>query len=101
VLTIFLNFKSKFNEQLIKVLDDYGIIFATFVTGIIAGMLIKQHITDRRYYKSIEQRLLDKDKQIDDLKIIVHDRLKSVSIEKKDKNYFRRIMKFFTVTSKS
>lgn len=95
MLIAFLSTKQTLNDLIVKVLDDYGIVFATFVIGIIAGMLIKQYITDRRYYKSIEQRLKDKDEQIYDLKVLVSERFKKIEVEKHDKAFFNRILNYF------
>ncbi|MDH5825756.1 hypothetical protein [Sphingobacterium faecium] len=94
-----LNIQSDFTGLIMQVLDKFGIFFATFVVGIIAGILLKQFITDRGYRLQVDARIKDKDEYIQSLKQIVHERAKGITVDTKSEGYFKKMIKFFKTSA--
>jgi len=92
---VLLNIQSDFTDLIQQVLDKFGIYFATFVVGIVAGILLKQFVTDRGYKLQVEARIKDKDEYIQSLKQIVHERAKGIVVDAKSEGYFKKLVKFF------
>lgn len=87
--------KGMFLEQVKHALNNYGLVIAIFVLGVILGFLFKKYLADRDYKKQIELRFADKDKMINDLRVLVLEKLTKVEVEKKDKSFFNKLKKFF------
>ena len=83
-------------SQLVEqALSDYGLVIACLIIGMLVGYYGKMFITDRKYNKQIIIRLKEKDLRISELNYIVLERLNKVSIQQKDKSFFKRLKKSF------
>ena len=89
-------------NQLLKQLDialsNYGLIIAIAILSFTFGFFFKEYISDRHYRKQITLRFLEKDERINDLKQIIQERAKKLSVEKADPDLFRlwkKIVKYF------
>ena len=87
--------QSLLSENIDKAFENYGLIIAVLVIGIILGWSFKAYILNRKYEKQIKIRLDEKDQRIAELNFIVHDRLNKIKVDKLDRSYFKRVKKFF------
>lgn len=90
---------NKIKNALIKsieqALEDYGIVIACLIIGMLIGWYAKVLFADRKYNKQIEARFKEKDERIAQLNFIVHERLNKVTVNQADKDFFRRVKRFF------
>lgn len=85
----------KLTELCLDALNNYGYFTAALVIGMLIGWYFKHFVTDRKYNKQIELRFIEKDRQIDKLNQIILERLKKVNVDKVDKDFFKRVKKYF------
>lgn len=85
-------FLSKYLEQ---AFNEYGLIIAFLVIGIILGWHLKLFLADRKFIQQINLRIEERDVRISQLNLIIDRRLNDITVEKKDRTYFNRIKKFF------
>lgn len=93
--------KHKVGGTIEGILADYGLVIGCLVIGIIIGWYLKFFLADRRYIKQIEIRFKEKDDYLNDLRKMVYGRLNEIAVEKKDRNYFIRLKRFFKTNIKS
>ena len=77
---------------------NYGVITAIIIISFIFGFLFKEYVSDRNYRKQIDIRFKEKDDIISELKLIIQERAKKITVDKKDVNLFnlwKRIVKYF------
>lgn len=86
--------KRLLNEHIAIIFADYGLVITCLFIGFTIGWLFKTFIVDRRTDQLINDRIRDKDLQINDLKQIVYERL-NVEIHQIDPGLFKRLKKFF------
>ena len=85
----------KLTEYLNKTFEDYGLVITTLIIGIVVGYFFKMLVSDRKYMKQVDKLLAEKDNRIASLNIIISERLNTLTIDKKDKGFFRQLKKFF------
>ena len=78
--------------------------YKDFLFGLLLGMFIAwlyhRFLGNRNLRKSYQMLVDAKQETIDALKIVVADRLENVTVDKKEKEFFRRIQKFFRKNNK-
>lgn len=90
--------KDGISKQVEYVFTNYGLIIALVVISFVLGFLFKEYVSDRNYREQINFRLKEKDDRINDLKQIIQERAKKLTVEKTDANLFnlwKRIVKYF------
>lgn len=90
--------ESQLSSQINDIFARYGLIIGIAVLSFVLGFLFKDFISDRHYRNQVNLRLKDKDDRINDLKQIIQERAKKLTVEKSDINLFylwKRIVKYF------
>lgn len=87
--------KKLFFDWVEEAFNEYGIVIASIVIGIVLGWQLKFLLSDRKYYKQIKIRLSEKDNRIAQLNFIVHERLNKVTVKEEDKAFFKKMKKYF------
>jgi len=82
-------------NHLENALNEYGLVIACIIIGILIGYYFKLFVSDAKYMKQVNLRLKDKDLRISQLNLIVSERLNKVIVEEQDKSFFRRLKKHF------
>lgn len=85
-------------KQVEYIFANYGVITAIIIISFIFGFLFKEYVSDRNYRKQIDIRFKEKDDIISELKLIIQERAKKITVDKKDVNLFnlwKRIVKYF------
>lgn len=83
---------------LIAFCEKHGKNYSPFLFGILLGCIIGALViwfTTRRNDKSHKELVAAKDETIQNLRLIVHERLKTIKVEKKDKAFFKKVIRFF------
>ncbi|WP_282089386.1 hypothetical protein [Aquimarina algiphila] len=89
------NIKKMLSESVEQVFAEYGLVIACLAIGMFIGWYFKLIFADRKYNKQIKIRFEEKDQRIAELNYIVYERLKKVSVEQKDKTFFKGLKRFF------
>ena len=71
-----------------------GFVLGAIVMGTILA-LYNRFISTRHLRKAYQQVVDSKQEQIDTLYVIINQRLDNVRVEKKDREFMKRLMKFF------
>lgn len=87
--------KLKIVELVNQVLNEYGVIVATLIIGILVGWYSKWLLSDRKYIKQINLRLEERDQRIAELNCLVLEKLNKVTVEKKDRTFFKQLKNYF------
>lgn len=92
------NIKDQLFKQVQLIFANYGLIIGIIFISFLTGFFFKEYVSDRHYRKQIDLRLKDKDERINDLKQIIQERAKKLTVDKTDNNLFmlwKRIVKYF------
>jgi len=82
-------------QHIETVLNEYGLVIACIIIGILIGYYFKMFVSDAKYMKQINLRLQEKDLRISQLNLIVSERLNKVTVETQDKSFFKKLKKYF------
>lgn len=85
-------------EWMNQTFNEYGLVIACIVIGMIIGWSFKAFIADRKYEKQVNLRISEKDTYIQELKGMVYERLKSIKVDDINKSVFNKIKRFFRPT---
>ena len=94
------NYKKLISKCVEYAFEEYGLVIGLIFIGFLFGWYAKLLLADRKYKQQIELRLSEKETQINDLKVIVSERLRKIKVEQHDKSFFSRIKKYFKEITK-
>lgn len=90
---------NKFIGDLMKIVSDEFSEQASLISGIIIGMIVSslynKFIGERKLTKSYDNVIKSKDEHIESLKKAIYDKLKLVQVDKKDKSFFDKLLRYF------
>ena len=69
-------------EQLEQVFNEYGLIIAFLVIGIIIGWYLKLFLADRKFIEQINLRIDERDVRIAQLNLLIERRLNDIKVER-------------------
>lgn len=88
-----------FIDSLKKIISEEFTAQATLISGIIIGMIMSslynRFVGERKMVKSYEEVIKSKAEHIDTLNRVIHDKLKLIQVEKKDKLFFNKLINYF------
>ncbi|ASV29844.1 hypothetical protein [Maribacter cobaltidurans] len=87
--------KKSLSEWIEQALQEYGLVIACLIIGMLIGWYGKLLFADRKYNKQIQKRFDEKDERIAQLNFIVHEKLNKITVPQADKDFFRRVKRFF------
>jgi hypothetical protein len=90
--------KEYLNVAVESAFNEYGIVIACLTIGAIIGWTFKAWVADRSFRKQIELRISERDQKIEELKVLVNERLKKVVVQKQDRLFFKALKKYFKAT---
>jgi uncharacterized membrane protein (DUF106 family) len=87
-------------SSLIKMLGDTFPKYAEVILGIVVGMFLStiydKFVGYKKLTDSYNQIIESKQEHIESLKIVIGSELKKIEVEKKDKQFFDKLKKYFS-----